>query len=76
MLTFTVPDNLRRFIRSHQAVAYSARICASSEAIKKLAADPKHMGGEIFRGSSVFSSGDAPLSTILIFITWPPEEFS
>jgi len=47
MLTFTVPESLRRFIRSHQRVAYPALFKASSEAIKKLAADEKYMGGDL-----------------------------
>jgi len=47
MITFTVPESLRRFIRSHQRVGYSALFKASSEAIKKLALDPKHIGGDL-----------------------------
>jgi len=47
MITFTVPEGLRPFIRSHQRVAYSALFAASSEAIKKLAKDEKHMGGDL-----------------------------
>ena len=44
LLTFTVPAALRDWIRSHQRVAYAALFEASSEAIKTLAADPKHVG--------------------------------
>lgn len=47
MVTFTVPESLRRFIRSHQRVAYSALFKASSEAMHKLASDEKHMGGDL-----------------------------
>jgi len=47
MITFTVPQNLRRFIRSHQKVCYSAMFAASSQTIKKLAADQKHIGGDM-----------------------------
>lgn len=47
MITFTVPDTLRRFVRSNQRVAYAAMFKASSEAIKKLAADEKYVGGEL-----------------------------
>ena len=47
MLTFTVPESLRRFIRSHQRLAYAALFKASAEAIKKLAADDKHIGGDL-----------------------------
>ena len=44
LLTFTLPEGLRSFVRVHQRVAYAALFQASSEAIKKLAADPKHIG--------------------------------
>jgi Putative transposase/Transposase zinc-binding domain len=44
LLTFTVPQGLRAFLRAHQRVAYAALFQASSEALKKLAADPKHLG--------------------------------
>jgi hypothetical protein len=47
MLTFTVPEQLRRFIRKHQRVAYAALFKASSEAIKKLSPDPKYIGGDL-----------------------------
>ena len=47
MITFTVPDSLRRFIRSHQRVGYSAMFKASSETMRKLAADEKYMGGDL-----------------------------
>jgi hypothetical protein len=44
LLTFTLPAGLREFVRSHQRVSYAALFEASSEAIKQLAADPKHLG--------------------------------
>ena len=47
MLTFTVPEKLRRFIRSHQRVGYAAMFAASSQTIKKLAADPKYIGADM-----------------------------
>ena len=47
MLTFTVPEKLRRFIRSHQRVGYAAMFAASSQTIKKLAPDPKHIGADM-----------------------------
>jgi hypothetical protein len=47
MITFTVPQQLRRFIRSHQRICYSALFKASSETIKKLAADEKYIGGDL-----------------------------
>jgi hypothetical protein len=47
LLTFTVPENLRRFIRKNQRVAYSALFKASSEAMKKLALDKHYIGGDL-----------------------------
>lgn len=47
MMTFTVPESLRRFIRSHQRVAYSALFKTSSEAIKKLVSDDRHIGADL-----------------------------
>ncbi len=47
MMTFTVPEGLRCFIRSNQRVGYSALFTTSSDAIKKLARDKKHMGGDL-----------------------------
>lgn len=47
MLTFTVPETIRRFIRGHQKVAYSALFETSSAAIKKLAQDEKHIGADL-----------------------------
>jgi hypothetical protein len=47
LITFTVPQQLRSFIRQHQRLGYSALFEASSEAIKKLAKDPKHIGADL-----------------------------
>lgn len=47
MATFTVPQKLRRFIRSHQRVCYSAMFAASSQTIKKLATDQRHIGADM-----------------------------
>ena len=47
MLTFTVPENLRRFIRKNQRIAYSVLFKASSEAIKLLALDENYIGGDL-----------------------------
>lgn len=44
LLTFTLPAELRRFVRSHQKAGYAALFEASSQAIKLLAADPKFIG--------------------------------
>ena len=45
MITFTVPEEIRPFIRSNQQICYSALFMASSGALKTLAADEKHIGG-------------------------------
>ena len=47
MVTFTVPQKLRRFIRSHQRVCYSAMFAASSQTIRKLALDQKYIGADM-----------------------------
>jgi hypothetical protein len=47
LITFTVPESLRPFIRSNQRLAYSALFHASSFAIKRLAADPRYVGGDL-----------------------------
>jgi len=47
MVTFTVPEQIRDFIRSHQRIAYAALFAASTEAMKKLAKAPKYIGGDM-----------------------------
>jgi hypothetical protein len=47
LLTFTVPESLREFLRSHQRLGYEALFKASSGAIKKLAADARFLGGDM-----------------------------
>lgn len=47
MMTFTVPEELRDLIRSHQRICYAALFAASSAAIKKLCLDPRHVGGDL-----------------------------
>lgn len=47
MVTFTVPEQFRRFIRSNQRIAYAAMFKASSETMKKLTPDPKYIGGDL-----------------------------
>jgi hypothetical protein len=47
MLTFTVPQSLREFVRSHQRIGYGALFEASAGALKKLAADPRYLGGDL-----------------------------
>lgn len=47
LITFTVPEALRPFIRSHQRAVYTSLFKASSGAIKKLAQDDKYIGGDL-----------------------------
>ena len=47
LLTFTVPETLRPFIRSHQRLAYHALFQASSMAIKRLAKDERFIGTDL-----------------------------
>ena len=47
MITFTVPEELRPFLRSHQSIGYSALFTASSEALKRLARDEKFIGTDL-----------------------------
>lgn len=46
MLTFTVPQALREILRAHQRLGYGALFAASADAIKTLAKDPRHIGGD------------------------------
>jgi hypothetical protein len=47
LITFTVPEALRPFVRSHQRAAYGALFTASADAIKTLARDARHIGGDL-----------------------------
>lgn len=47
MITFTVPQQLRRFIRSNQRICYAAMFKASAGTLKKLSADKKYIGGDL-----------------------------
>ncbi|HKB35137.1 MAG TPA: transposase, partial [Gemmataceae bacterium] len=44
LVTFTLPAALRDVARGHQRVVYSALFQASSDALRRLAADPKFVG--------------------------------
>lgn len=44
MITFTVPQELRRLIRSNQKVCYAALFSAAAGALKKLAKDKRFVG--------------------------------
>ncbi len=47
LLTFTVPEALRPFLRSHQRAGDGALFAASADAIKTLARDEEHLGGDL-----------------------------
>jgi len=47
MLTFTMPEQIRPFCRSHQRIAYEALFKTASESIKKLAKDPAYIGCDL-----------------------------
>ena len=44
LITFTVPETLRPFLRSHQRLAYQAMFAASSLALKRLAKEERFIG--------------------------------
>jgi len=46
LLTFTVPEQLRRFVRTHQRIAYAAMFDAASASLKKLAGDRRFVGAD------------------------------
>lgn len=47
LITFTVPEQVRDFIRSNQKAAYNAMFQASSEALKRLARDERFIGTDL-----------------------------
>lgn len=47
MLTFTMPEQMRSFCRSHQRLAYETLFSAAAEAIKKLARDTRYIGTDL-----------------------------
>ena len=46
LITFTVPQEVRPFVRRHQKLAYSALFHAASAALSKLARDPRFVGAD------------------------------
>ena len=44
LITFTVPEALRPLCRSHPRLAYQSLFSASSQALKRLAKDPRFIG--------------------------------
>lgn len=53
MLTFTVPKEIRRFIRSNPKECYRALMKASADTLTKLAKDPKYIGSSRLGMTSV-----------------------
>jgi hypothetical protein len=47
LVTFTVPEGLRRWIRSHPALGYDLLLEASSQALQDLAQNPKRLGATL-----------------------------
>jgi hypothetical protein len=47
LVTFTVPEALRRWMRSHPAQAYDALFAASAGALQALALNPKRLGAQL-----------------------------
>jgi len=47
MVTFTLPDSLRRVARSHQKLVYNLLFRASAAAAQQLTRDPRFVGGQI-----------------------------
>jgi hypothetical protein len=47
LVTFTLPEGLRRVARSHQEIVYNLLFRSSAEALQELAADPRFVGGQI-----------------------------
>jgi hypothetical protein len=47
MITFTLPEELRRLARSHQKTIYKMLFHTSAAALQQLARDPRFVGGQI-----------------------------
>lgn len=47
LVTFTVPEGLRRWIRSHPRLGYDLLLAASSQALQDLAQNPKRLGATL-----------------------------
>jgi hypothetical protein len=47
LITFTIPETLRPFMRAHPRLSYQTLFKASSEAIKRLAKDKRFIGTEL-----------------------------
>jgi len=47
LVTFTVPDPLRSWIRAHPKIGYEVLFSASAQALQDLAANPKRLGAQL-----------------------------
>ena len=47
LVTFTVPETLRRFIRAHQQIALNLLFAASAQALQDLARNPRRLGADL-----------------------------
>ena len=47
LITFTVPEPLRRWIRSHPKLGYDQFYAASAQALQDLARNPKRLGAQL-----------------------------
>ena len=47
LVTFTVPEALRRFIRSHQTIALNLLFACTAQALQDLARNPRRLGAEL-----------------------------
>lgn len=47
LVTFTVPEELRRVIRSHQQITLNLLFAVTSEALQDLAGNPRLLGGQL-----------------------------
>ena len=46
-VVFTLPEELRQYVRRHQKILYGITIKAAAKSLIKLAADPHYVGGLI-----------------------------
>ena len=68
-IVFTVPQQIEVIAFQNQTVVYDILFRAASETLRKIAADPKHLGAEIgFLG--VLHTWGSPFNTIRMFIFW------
>jgi hypothetical protein len=47
LVTFTLPDRLRAWVRSHPKLGYDLLFAASAQALQDLARDPKRLGAQL-----------------------------